>query len=152
MKKIKLIIPVVVLLAVLGGVYKFVLAKPAEAEPKPKVHGTPYVLGKEFLVNLDDGRYAKLTVALVLAHDDTSTLPAGGGHGAAPAKPPEGYGAMTQESIVRAIVTEELTGAKAEELADAEGLHKLAEKILKQMKKHTDVKAEEVLFPDVTVQ
>ena len=33
---------------------------------------------KEFLVNLADGRFAKLTVALVLAHDDTSTAAAGG--------------------------------------------------------------------------
>ena len=149
--KPKLIIPIVVLLALLGGAYKFVLAKPAKAEPKPKVEGTPYVLGKEFLVNLDGGRYAKLTVALVLAHDDHSTEPAGGGHGAAPA-PPEGYGAMAQESIVRAIVTEALTGARDSELSDGEGLRRLSEKILKQIKKQTDVKAEEVLFPDVTVQ
>ena len=62
----------------LGGAYKFVLAKPAKAEAKPKVDGTVYILGKEFLVNLADGRFAKLTSALVLAHDDTSTAAAGG--------------------------------------------------------------------------
>jgi len=149
--KIKLIAGVVVLLAALGAGYKFVLAKPAEAAPEPKVHGTPYVLGKEFLINLADQRYAKVTVALVLAHDDTSTVVAGGGHGAAP-KPPEGYGAMHQESIVRAIVTEELTNAKDEELIDHEGREKLQKKILKSIKKRTDVHAEEILFPDVTVQ
>ena len=45
----------------LGGVYKFVLAKPKE-EAKPNIEGTVYVLGKEFLVNLADGRFAKMTV------------------------------------------------------------------------------------------
>ena len=77
---------------VLGGVYKFVLAKPATAEAKPKVDGTVYILQKEFLLNLADGRFAKLTVALVLAHDDTSTVAAGGERRATP---PEGYGAMS---------------------------------------------------------
>ena len=147
MKK-KLII-VVVLLMVLGGVYKFVLAKPKEAAAKPKVDGTVYVLGKEFLVNLDSGRFAKVTVAIVLAHDDVSAVPAGG-HGAA--TPPEGYGAMAQEAVVRAIVTDELTDAKAGEVIDREGREHLQEKILKEIHAKTDVKAEEVLFPDVTVQ
>ena len=77
---VKKIVPVIALLAVLGGVYKFVLAKPAKAEPKPNVHGTVYMLEKEFLVNLADGRFAKMQVGLVLAHDDVSTV-AAGGHG-----------------------------------------------------------------------
>src|SRR3712207_6439402 len=115
---VKKLIPVIVVLAALGGGYKFVLAKPAEKpKPKPKVHGTVYVLGKEFLVNLADGRYAKLTVALVLAHDDTSTV-AAGGHGAAPT-PPEGFGTMGQEAVVRDIITDDLTDAHDEELIDA---------------------------------
>jgi flagellar basal body-associated protein FliL len=147
MKK-KLII-VVALLMVLGGVYKFVLAKPKDAAAKPKVEGTVYVLGKEFLVNLDSGRFAKVTVAIVLAHDDVSTVPAGG-HEAA--SPPEGYGAMAQEAVVRAIVTDDLTDAKANDVIDREGREHLQEKILKDIHAKTDVKAEEVLFPDVTVQ
>ena len=147
MKK-KLII-VVALLMVLGGVYKFVLAKPKDAAAKPKVEGTVYVLGKEFLVNLDSGRFAKVTVAIVLAHDDVSTIPAGG-HEAA--SPPEGYGTMAQEAVVRAIVTDDLTDAKANDVIDREGREHLQEKILKDIHAKTDVKAEEVLFPDVTVQ
>src|SRR5690349_22124895 len=103
---VKKIVPVVVLLAVLGGVYKFVLAKPAKAEPKPHVEGVVYPLKKEFLVNLKDGRYVKLTVGLVLAHDDTAHLPAGG-HEAA--SPPEGYGDMAQEGIVRSLITSTIT-------------------------------------------
>jgi flagellar basal body-associated protein FliL len=145
----KLLIGIVVLLAAAGGAYKFVLAKP-EAEAKPKVEGTVYVLGKEFLVNLSESRFAKLTVALVLDPHDTSTA-AAGGHGAAP-KPPEGYGPMAQEGLIRAIVTDALTDAPADSLIDREGRAKLQEKILKEIGKKSDVHAEEVLFTDVTVQ
>ena len=145
-KKLMIVLPV--LLVVLGGAYKFVLAKPGEAEAKPKVDGSVYILEKEFLVNLHDGRFAKLTAALVLAHDDTSTA-AGGGEAASP---PEGYGAMSQEAVVRAIITDDLTDAPAAQVIDGEGREKLQEKILKDLKKKTDVKVEEVLFPDVTVQ
>ena len=64
MNKKKLIIIVVAALVLAGGAYKTVLAKPKEKAPEPKVHGTIYVLPKEFLVNLADGRSAKLQVAL----------------------------------------------------------------------------------------
>jgi flagellar FliL protein len=146
-KKLMIVLPV--LLVVLGGAYKFVLAKPKEAAAKPKVDGSVYILEKEFLVNLHDSRFAKLTVALVLAHDDTSTAPAGG-HKAA--SPPEGYGAMSQEAVVRAVVTDELTDVKASDVIDREGREHLQEKILKDLKHQTDVKVEKVLFPDLTVQ
>src|SRR5919112_3186380 len=109
----KILIPVV-LLVVLGGVYKFVLAKPKAEAAKPKVEGTVYVLGKEFLMNLKDGRFAKLSVALVLNPKDHSTA-AAGGHGAAPS-PPEGYGAMAQEGVVRSIVTDVVTDAEDRDL------------------------------------
>jgi flagellar FliL protein len=149
---VKKIVPVVIALIALGGVYKFVIAKPpAKAAPKPKVHGSIYMLEKEFLVNLHDGRFAKLQVGLVLAHDDTSTVAAGGGHGAAPT-PPEGYGAMHQEGVVRDVITDVLTDAHDKELIEAKGRHHLKEEILKDLKKHTDVKVEHVLFSDVTVQ
>ena len=147
---VKKLIPVIVALVALGGVYKFVLAKPKEAAAKPKVDGTVYILGKEFLVNLADGRFAKLTVALVLAHDDTSTA-AAGGHEAA-AKPPEGFGAMTQEAVVRDVITDDLTDIKDNDLISRDGRIKGKEEILKDLKKHTDVKVEDVLFTDVTVQ
>ena len=146
----KLLIIVVLLLAGAGGAYKFVLAKPKEAEAKPKVEGSVYVLGKEFLVNLSEGRFAKLTVALVLHPDDHSTA-AAGGHGAAP-KPPEGYGPMAQEALIRAIVTDQITNAEPDELIDRNGREHLQEKILKHIHKHSDVHADEVLFTDVTVQ
>jgi flagellar FliL protein len=145
----KLILIPVLALVVLGGAYKTVLAKPGKPAPKPKVDGTVYVLQKEFLVNLKDGRFAKLSAALVLAHDDTSTA-AAGGHSAA--SPPEGYGAMTQEGVVRAIITDDLTDATDQQLIDSHKREELQHKILKDLLKKTDVKVEEVLFPDVTVQ
>jgi flagellar basal body-associated protein FliL len=144
----KKLIPVVVALLALGGVYKFVLAKPAAKAAKPKVEGTVYILGKEFLVNLADGRFAKLTVALVLAEDDTSALPAAEGA----AKPPEGFGAMAQEAVVRDIITDDLTDAKDTELISREGRKDVKERVLKDLKQNTDVKVKDVLFTDVTVQ
>lgn len=141
----KLLPIIVVLLVAVGGVYKFVLAKPAKAEPKPKVHGEVYVLPKEFLVNLEGGRYAKVQVAMVIE-------PAEAGAHASESTPPEGYGADPQEAVVRDLVTDTLTNASDEELISREGREHIKEKILKQITKHTDIHIEEVLFPDVTVQ
>jgi flagellar protein FliL len=145
MKK-KLIIILPLLLVVLGGAYKFVLAKPKDAAAKPKVTGQVYILQKEFLVNLADGKYAKVSVALVMPH-----LPvAAGGHGA-PA-PPEGYGAEPQEAIIRDLISDELTDSSDRELISADGREKIKKHILESIHKHTDVHVEEVLFPDFTVQ
>ena len=147
MKK-KLIIVVVVALLGVGGAYKFVLAGPKKAEAKPKVEGDIYVLPKEFLVNLADGRFAKLQVALVV--EPAAGAAHGGGHGA-PA-PPEGYGSEPQEAIVRDLITDTLTDAADHELIKRDGREQIKKKILGAIKKHTDVHVEEVLFPDVTVQ
>jgi flagellar basal body-associated protein FliL len=146
---VKKLVPVIALLAVLGGVYKFVIAKPATAEPKPHVEGTVYMLQKEFLINLADGRFAKMQIGLVLAHDDTSTVAAGGHE---TSSPPEGYGAMGQEGIVRDLITGVLTDATDKDLIGEPGREDLKKEILKVLKKKTDVKVEEVLFSDLTVQ
>jgi flagellar basal body-associated protein FliL len=147
--KLKFVLPLVALV-LLGGAYKTVLAKPGKPAPKPKVHGQVYVLPKEFLLNLDQERYAKLTIALVLPHDEP-IAPAEGGHGAG-AEPPEGYGTLPQEALIRGIVTDTLTGADAKKLVDAEGREKLKAKIKKKINKTTDVHAEDVLFTAVAVQ
>jgi flagellar basal body-associated protein FliL len=145
----KMIIIVVLALVVAGGAYKTVLAKPKAPAPKPKVEGSVYVLPKEFLVNLADGRYAKISVALVVEAAEAAGGH-GGGHGAP--TPPEGYGTEPQEAIVRDLITDTLTDAADHDLIDREGREKVKKKILKAIKKHTDVHVEEVLFPDVTVQ
>jgi flagellar basal body-associated protein FliL len=145
----KKIAPIIVLVVVLAGAYKFVLAKPSPAKAKPKVEGTVYILPKEFLVNLADNRFAKLTVALVLDEKDES-VPAAGGEGGATA--PEGFGTMTEEAVVRDVITNDLTDAKDEDLITTKGRKAMKEEILKDLKAHTDVKADDVLFTDVTVQ
>jgi len=145
MKK-KLMILVPVLLLVLGGAYKFALAKPAPVHKK--IDGEVYVLPKDFLINLKDGRFAKLNVALVLK--EGALAPAGGeAEGAAP---PEGYGALPQEAAVRDIVTNVITGSTGARLISRQGRVKLKKKILRTILKETDVKAEDVLFTDVAVQ
>jgi flagellar basal body-associated protein FliL len=146
--KLKIVIPVVLLL-VLGGAYKFVLAKPA-AEAKPKIEGTVYVLPKEFLVNLSAGRFAKLGVGIVISHEDHSLEEAAADKEAP--KPPEGFGPLPQEAVIRDIVTDTLTDRGSQDLIDREGRERLKTRILKAIKKRTDVHVEDVLFTDVAVQ
>jgi flagellar FliL protein len=146
--KLKIVIPVVLLL-VLGGVYKFVLAKPA-AEAKPKIAGTVYVLPKEFLVNLSQGRFAKLGVGLVLDPEEHSIAEAAKDKEAP--KPPEGFGPLPQEAVIRDIVTDTLTDEGSHDLIDREGRARLKKRIIRTIAKHTDVQVEDVLFTDVAVQ
>lgn len=144
--KLKIIVPLALVLA--GGAYKFVLAKPP-AGPPPKIDGQVYILPKEFQLNLDGGSYAKLGVALVLAHDQA--IAAAGGHEAA-AAPPEGFGTLPQEAVVRDIVTDTITGVPGDELVSRKGREELKKSIVKELRAKTDVKVEDVLFTDVAVQ
>ncbi|MEA2156272.1 MAG: hypothetical protein QOE11_2412 [Solirubrobacteraceae bacterium] len=146
--KLKFVIPVVLLIA-LGGVYKFVIAKPA-AEAKAKIDGTVYVLPKEFLVNLSGGRFAKLGVGLVLSHKDHSIADAAANKEAV--KPPEGFGPLPQEAVVRDIVTDTLTDRAGSDLIDRAGRERLKKRIIAAITQRTDVRVEDVLFTDVAVQ
>ena len=60
------------------------------------------MLPKEFLLNLADGHYAKLSVALVLPQ----TRSPAEGRPRWDATPPEGYGPLEQEAAVRAVITD----------------------------------------------
>jgi flagellar FliL protein len=142
--KLKIVVPLALLL-VLGGFYKVVLAKPAPKH-EAKVDGQVYVLGKEFMVNLADNHFAKLNVALVLAEGQ---LPEGA-EGAA--TPPEGFGALAQEAVVRDVITDTVTDASSKQLVSRDGRHKLKVKVLKRLRDQTDVKVNDVLFTDVAVQ
>ena len=93
MKNIKILIPV--LLLVVGGVYKFVIAKPAPA-PKPKIEGSVYVMPKDFLINLKAGKFAKLNAALVLKEGYLEEAIAAAGGGKEAVAPPDGYGTLPQ--------------------------------------------------------
>jgi flagellar basal body-associated protein FliL len=141
--KKKFIVPLVVLI-VLGGVYKTVLAKPPKL-PKPKIDGTVYVLPKEFLLNMADGRYAKLDVALVLNKSEV-VPPSDGGSSDSP------YGPLTQEPAIRDVITNVVTDAPSKDLIDRDGREHLKALILKGIRQSTDVKVDKVLFTDVAVQ
>jgi flagellar basal body-associated protein FliL len=146
--KLKIIIPVLLLL-VLGGVYKFVIATPAVV-PKPKIAGTVYVLPKEFLVNLAEGRFAKLGVGLVLGvHEESIALAAKDKEAL---KPPEGFGPLPQEAVIRDIVTDVLTDRSAGNLISRTGRERLKKSIIETIDKRTDVHVTDVLFTDVAVQ
>jgi flagellar basal body-associated protein FliL len=144
--KLKFIIPI--LLLVLGGAYKFVLAKPAAAA-KPKVAGEVYVLPKDFLLNLSDGKFAKLGVGLVF-DEGYSAAPAGGAEGGA--TPPDGYGALPQEAVVRDIITDVVTDKSASDLTSRKGRDEIKALILKRLNTQTDVKVHDVLLTDIAVQ
>lgn len=142
-KKLMIVLPILLIAG--GGFYKMKIAKAAPA-PKPKVAGAVYILPKEFLINLADGRYAKLNVALIFDHD---YVPAADAHAAVP---PEGYGTLPQEAVVRDIITDTLTDAGATDLTSRVRRERLKEKVVKKIDKNTDVKVHEVLFTDVAVQ
>lgn len=152
MKNIKVLIPV--LLLVVGGVYKFMLA-PKPVEPKPKIAGEVYVMPKDFLINLAGGKFAKLNAALILkegylAEAVEKALKASGEKEAGTL--PDGYGKLPQEAAVRSIITDSLTGINANRLIKEKSRAKLQEAVLKRLHKETDVEVEEVMFTDLAVQ
>lgn len=140
--KLKIVIPVA-LLIVLGGLYKVVLAKPSQAHHK--VDGQVYVLPKEFLLNLADQHFVKLNVALVLAEGQVPAEAEG-------TPPPDGFGPLAQEAVVRDVITDTITDARSDDLVGRKGRHALKVKLLKSLRAKTDVKVNDVLFTDVAVQ
>ena len=140
--KLKIILPLA-LLIVLGGLYKVVLAKPANEHPK--VHGQVYVLPKEFLLNLRGNHFVKLNVGLVLADGSVPTKAEG-------APPPDGFGLLPQEAVVRDVITDTITDTSPNQLVSRKGRNALKTRILKSLRRRTDVKVNDVLFTDVAVQ
>ncbi|HLH65891.1 MAG TPA: flagellar basal body-associated FliL family protein [Solirubrobacteraceae bacterium] len=139
----------ILLLAVLaGGGYAaktFLLPKPAVA--KPKIAGTIYVLPKSFTLNLTDGRYATMTVALVLAPGQSDGVGTAG-----VTTDPAGIGPLPEEAVIRAIITNLVTDQSSQTLLSASGRAALQQQILAQIRSSTDVKVTEVLFTDLAVQ
>jgi flagellar basal body-associated protein FliL len=140
--KLKIILPLALLL-VLGGLYKVVLAKPTE--DKHKVNGQVYVLPKEFLLNLAGQHFVKLNVSLVLAEGQVPEKAEG-------APPPDGFGLLEQEAVVRDVITDTITDASTKQLVSRQGRNALKKKLLKRLRSETDVKVNDVLFTDVAVQ
>ena len=86
----------------------------------------------------------------MLAHDDTSTVAAGGHERRR--RRPRATARWPRRAIVRDLITDDLTDADRQDLIDEQGREELKKEILKDLKKQTDVKVEDVLFSDLTVQ
>ncbi len=119
-------------------------------KPKPvnkmKIKGTIYVMPQTFLLNLSDGRYAKLAVALQLAPGQSD------GASADATTSENGPGTLPEEPLVREIVTNTITNQNGETLTSSSGRTKIKHEILADIGQQTDVKVEAVLFPELTVQ
>ncbi len=129
----------------LFGGYTMTKAKPV---PKQKIAGTIYVLPQSFLINLSEGRYAKLSVALQLAPGQSD----GASAASSSSGSENGPGTLPEEAIVREIVSNTITGQNGEALVSAQGRRAIKHQILHEIQQQTDDKVEAVLFPDFTVQ
>jgi flagellar protein FliL len=145
-KKKKILIIAVVFLLGGGYVAKGMLMPPTKA--KEKIAGTIYALPKEFLVNLTDGRYGKVDVALVLAPGQSDGATAEGGS----SSPDTGLGTLPEEAAIRDIITNVLTNQTGATLINADGRTRIKHRILVAIQSGTDVKVKDVLFTDVAVQ
>jgi flagellar FliL protein len=146
MTKKKLII---ILLVVLGGggFAAKTMLMPKKAVAKPKIAGEIYVLPKGFTLNLADGRYATMTVGLVLAPSQSDGATAAGA-----TTTPAGIGTLPEEPAVRAIITNVITNDNSQALLTDSGRAHLQTEILGDIGKTTDVKVTGILFTDVAVQ
>jgi flagellar basal body-associated protein FliL len=145
LKKKKLMLAVALPILILGVGYKMTRPKPVN---KDKIQGVIYVMPAPYLLNLTDGRYAKLTIALELAPGQSdgasATASSSSGEGAA--------GTLPEEPLVREIVTDSVTNQNGETLISDKGRNAIKHEILTQINKQTDVKVAAVLIPDLTVQ
>jgi len=142
-KKILIILPILLL----GGGY---VAKGKLMPPKvvkPKLGGEIYILPHQFTLNLTDGHYATLTVALELAPGQSD--------GASATNTPAAgsvVGTLPEEAVIRAIITGDVTNQTSNTVIGASGRTGLEQQILSQIKSQTDVKVDQVFFTDVAVQ
>lgn len=143
MDKKKLLIPIVLVLV--GGV-GYTMTKPKKVV-KLKVPGTIYVMPQSFLLNLQEGHYAKLSVALDLAPGQSTGASAAGSSGGS-----ESAGTLPEEALVREIVTNAVTGQSGSALVGEQSRNSIKHHILDAIRHQTDVKVESVLFPELTVQ
>ena len=137
-RKLKFIAPVPIVIAVLFAAYTMLMS-PKPAAAKPKIAGTLVPLTNPFIVNLAGDRYGKLSVSLLLTKAppaSTTGLPV----------------TLPEDSAVRAIITDELTGVPASELIDRKWRNNLLARVLHRLKSTTDEPVTKVLITDLAVQ
>jgi len=115
---------------------------------KEKIKGTIYSMPGSFLLNLADGRYAKLSVALDLAPGQSDGASADSSSSGSEST----TGTLPEEPLVREIVTDTVTNMSGETLISNKGRAALKHQILLGIRSQTDVKVEAVLIPELTVQ
>jgi flagellar FliL protein len=142
----KILIPIIVVIVGVVGFAGYTFAMPKKKAPKVKVNGQIYILPKGFTVNLKGGQYATLTVALLLA--PTQSL----GVTSATNPPPTGFGSLTEEAVIRAIITNDVTDQPENALVTPGGRKTLEHKILSDIKSQTDTLVSDIYFTDVAVQ
>ena len=142
-KKLIIAIPVLLIVGFLG--YKMFGPKPPV--PKMKIEGVLAPLDPEYMINLQDGRFAKVKIALELDHADELAveLAAAGSHGGGEAI------AHPQNSILRSIITDEFTGQRAEDLMDRSKRGALLEEAARRINDQSDAKVKKVIITDITV-
>jgi len=144
LKNKKVLIVLVVLL--LGAYEAYSMTKP-KVVVKDRIEGSIYVLPGSFLLNLNDGHFAKLTRGLVLAPGQSA------GPATTGSSPTEGgAGSLPEEAAIRDIVTNLMTNESSTMLSDDSGRSRVKREILDAIRAQTDVKVQRVLFPDLTVQ
>ena len=141
----KILIPIIVVIVGVVGFAGYSFAMPKKPV-KTKITGTIYILPKEFTVNLKGGQYATLTVALLLA--PTQSV----GVTSATSPPPTGFGSLTEEAVIRAIITNDVTDQPENALITAKGRTALESKILSDIKSQTDTLVSKIYFTDLAVQ
>jgi flagellar basal body-associated protein FliL len=135
-KKLLIAVPLVVLLA--GGFAAKTFLLKAKAAPPPKLAGQMLTLDPEFLVNLSDGHYGKVTVALEMTK--------------VPAAKDGGPVTLPEDAAVRARITDALTGLNSNDLILRSKRHALQRDLLRSIKKTTDEPVINVMFTDIAVQ
>jgi flagellar FliL protein len=141
----KLLIPIVVVVVAVVGFAGYTFAKP-KSHTKVRINGTVYILPKQFTLNLKGGQYATLTVALLLAPGQSV------GVASTTNPPPTGFGSLTDEAVIRAIITNDVTDQPEDDLITQSGRKTLEAKILSDIKSQTDTQVTAIYFTDVAVQ
>jgi flagellar basal body-associated protein FliL len=143
-KKLLIVLPLVLLL---GGGYVAKGKLMPKKVVKLKINGEVYILPKQFTLNLADGRYATLTVALVLAPSQSD-----GATADSTVSSDATVGTLPEEAVIRAIITNDVTNDTSSSLINAEGRDALQQRILHDIRTQTDDQVSDVLFTDVAVQ
>jgi hypothetical protein len=107
------------------------VAAPSTAEQPKRVDGALYVMPGGFVVGLDSGQTALLSVALVLGDERT-------------------WLTGVEQDRVRSVVDRAVGSASARRLVSAGGRRELAERLQREIRS-TGLPVESVLIPDLAV-